>query len=112
MRKKIDQNIKLFLKFLSISDKIQRQSLLRTITDNQLQLLVEIIFNLIKGVLPVSTKTKRLLYLNKDNIRKVVEESIKKSVRKKRLIKINSDLPVIVQSFLKYESRVGSDTKT
>jgi len=90
---------------LSSCDKEQRKAILQTITDEQLRLLAEIVLNLLRGVIPTSTRTKNLLQSSKNNIRKVVEDSISKTLRRKRLAKISSEIPVILQSLLKYESR-------
>lgn len=111
MKKRLAKNNKLFLRFISTTDKDQRRAILRTLTDIQLQLLVEIIFNLIKGNLPLSVRNKQLLSQNKDNIRKIVTESISKQLRKKRLIKISEDIPIIVETFLRHESRVNTNVK-
>ena len=103
--KKLTLVNKSFLHFLSSCDKEQRKAVLKTTTDDQLKLLVEIVLNLLRGVIPTSTRTRNLLRSSKNNIRKVTEESISKTLRRTRLIKINSEIPVILHSFLKYESR-------
>jgi hypothetical protein len=102
--KKLTLANKSFLHFLSC-DKEQRKAILKTTTDDQLKLLVEIVLNLLQGVIPTSNRTKNLLRSNKNNIGKVVEDSTSKTLRRKRLAKISSEIPVILQSFLKYESR-------
>ena len=104
--KKLTLANKSFLHFLSSCDKEQRKAILKTTTDDQLKLLVEIILNLLRGVIPTSYRTKNLLRSNKNNIRKVVEDSTSKTLRRKRLAKISSEIPVILQSFLKYKSRI------
>ena len=92
-------------------EKNQREALIRTLTDQQLQILLEIIYNLIKGGIYISNKYKDMLATNKDNIRKVVEESISKRLRRKRLLKISGDLPIILQVFFKHESRTSFSAK-
>ena len=89
-----------FLHFLSSCHKEQRKAILQTTTDDQLKLLVEIVLNILRGVIPTSTRTRNLLRSNKSNIRKVVDDSISKTLRRKRLIKISSEIPVILLSFL------------
>lgn len=111
MKKRSQQNI-LFLKFLSSCEGEQRKSIIQTTTENQLRLLVEIIHNLVQGIIPIQTRNKQLLQLNKENIRKVVEVSVSIKLRRKRLININRDIPIIIQAFFKYESRIGLGQKT
>lgn len=103
--KKLTLVDKSFLHFLSLCDKEQRKVVLQTTTEDQLKILVEIVLNLLRGVIPPSTRTKNLPRSNKNGVRKVVEDSISKTLRRKRLIQISLELPVILQSFLKYESR-------
>ena len=105
MKKKLTLANKSFLHFLSSCDKEQRKAIMQTTTDDQLKLLVEIVLNILRGVIPTSTKTRNLLRSSKNNIRKVVEDSISKTLRRKRLAIISSEIPVILHSFLKYESR-------
>jgi hypothetical protein len=45
---------KSFLHFLSSCDKEQRKAILKTTTDDQLKLLVEIVLNLLRVVIPTS----------------------------------------------------------
>lgn len=103
--KKLTLANKSFLHFFSFCDKEQRKALLKTTTDDQLKLLVEIILNILQGVIPISTRTKKLLRSNKSSIRKVAEDSTSKALKRKRLAKISSEIPIILHSFLKYESR-------
>lgn len=111
MKRKLTANTKLSFKFLLVSEKNQRDALIRTLTDQQLQILVEIIYNLIKGGISISNKYKEMLTVNKGNIREVVEESISKRIMRKRLLKISGDLPIILQAFFKYESGTGASAK-
>lgn len=73
MKVKVTRDNRLFLIFLSVCDRRQRAAILQLLTESQLQLLVEIIWNFIKGTLPISKTAKRLLYLSKGSIRKVVQ---------------------------------------
>lgn len=111
MKTKLTTINRLFLNFLVDIDNNQRNAILKTLTNEQLQILVEIIYNLLKGSLPISKKYKDLLYPNKQAIRKVVDESISKHLRRKRLLKISNDLPIILRNFLKYESRINTHHK-
>ena len=111
MKKLTTQN-RLFLRFVASCSEEQRKVIIQTTTENQLQLLVEIIFNLIRGVIPIQANTKKLLQQNKVNVRKVVELAVSQNLRRKRLAKINNEIPVIIQAYLKYESRTDFINKT
>jgi hypothetical protein len=54
-----------FYIFLSSCDKEQRKTILQTTTDDQLKLLVEIVLNILRGVIPTSTRTRNLFRSNK-----------------------------------------------
>lgn len=111
MKKKLTRANGLVLKFLTVCDKNQRNIILRTLTDQQLQILVEIIYNLVKGGFHISKKYRDALSLKKTNIRSVIEESISKRLRRKRLLKISEVIPIILQAFFKYESGASISTK-
>jgi hypothetical protein len=55
-----------FLFFLSSCDKELRKAILKKTTDDQLKLLVEIVLYLLLGVIPTSSRTKKLLRSNKN----------------------------------------------
>lgn len=90
-----------------VCENKQRSALIKLLADEELGVIVEIIYNLIKGVIPISKKYKVTLSTNKSNIRKVVEQSITKHLRRKRLLKISGDLPIILRAFFKHEQGAG-----
>lgn len=102
---------KLYLKFLAFCDREQRKAIIRTSHDDQLKLLVEIIYNLLKGVISLSRNKTQLLTLDKNNIRKVVADSVSMNLRRKRLLKIVNNIPIIIQLYFKYEPGINLSSK-
>ncbi|CAC5376467.1 unnamed protein product [Mytilus coruscus] len=109
-RPRDEENI-IFIKFLITSTVSQRDILFWTVTDAQLQLLNEIIFNLPQGIIPISRRIKERLHVNNNKLRRVVQVSVARRVRKKRLIGISGDLPTVLRAFLNSEQRTDSRTK-
>lgn len=109
--RKVTLQDKCFLLFINSCGSEQRKAVLQVTNEHQLKLLVEIIFNLLKGIIPLPKHSKRQLSVNRPKIRRVIEESLQQRVRKIRLLKISNILPLIIQSYLKYESRIRSDNK-
>lgn len=99
-----------FVSFLSkISDK-QRQVLLLHLTRNQLQFVVEIVYNIAQGNIPVTNSEKTRLLRRKDDIRKVLTSELTRKQRTKRLLKISKLLPFVIDIYLNHESRNGFDS--
>jgi hypothetical protein len=65
--KEVDR--KSFVHFLLICSPQQFKYTLKTLTKNQLQVIVEIIFNMMKGICPISDKNETKQYKRKRLIR-------------------------------------------
>jgi len=92
-----------FLEFLSISPIYQRKILVLTLTDQQLKLLTEIIYNAAMDNIPISEEDKRKLTKYKLGIRKALAEGLSKKQRRKRLLNISSVIPVFIQNYLQWQ---------
>ena len=93
-----------FLNFISSTAISQLKSILKTLTQHQLQLLVEIIFNIIQGVIPISGSVKKRLAKHSKAIRNVVVKGLTLKQRRTRLESISVIIPVMIKSFFQYES--------
>ena len=97
--KKIQENIH-FLYVLVSSSKQQRESLIKTVSKSQLQALLEVIFNTLKGTVTLTTKNKELLSRYKKVIRKVVDPHTSLRQRRALLYKFSSIFIYIVKIVL------------
>jgi len=91
-----------FIQFLLMSSPQQYDYVLRTLTSNQLQVIVEIVFNVVKGTIPISDENKTTLMKRKRLIRGVLLKRISQQQRIYQLKKIRKLLPIIFQAFLTY----------
>lgn len=92
---------KTFVHFLLICSPQQLKFLLKTLTKAQLQVIVEIIFNVVKGV---CAKNKTVLYKRKRLIREVILPKLTPEQRKRRLRKLKRILPIFLEACLKHGS--------
>ena len=82
-----------FLHLLTCCPEHQRQFLLKTATPEQMHTLVQIVFNILHGNIPVSKEVKRNLKKHVDALVSLVESSVPcKKKRSKPLLKKVEDL--------------------
>lgn len=91
-----------FIQFLLMSSPQQYDYILRTLTSNQLQVIVEIVFNAVKGTIPISGENKTTLIKRKRLIREVLLKRIPQQHRINQLKKIRKLLPIFFQAYLTY----------
>jgi len=100
-----------FLQFISTADVQQVKLILKSLTTRQLQILIEIVFNIVKGVIPISDTVKKTLSKQTSSIRLLILDGISPKLRQKRLVKIVDILPLMIKQYFQYESRTDTDTK-
>jgi len=93
-----------FISFLIDVPRHQLISILKILTKEQLQTIIEIIYNVVQGVCPVSESNKSILNKNKYHIRKLVVKRSTLTERKRILLKLNNILPVFFKAFINYVS--------
>ncbi len=82
MSKLVKKHVAFFQLLSTTTSRIQRRILLDTITKEQLRALVEIVVNLLRGVLPITPSRKADLGKHKNLLRTIGDKSV--SLRKKR----------------------------
>lgn len=100
--KEVDR--KSFVHFLLICSPQQFEYTLKSLTKNQLQVIIEIIFNVMKGICPISDKNKTKLYKQKRLIREVILPKLTPEQRKHCLKKLKRVLPIFLEACLKHGS--------
>ena len=90
--------------FLSTANISQIKAIINTLNLRQQKILLEIIYNILQGVVPVTTGEKTKLFSLKKNIRNIIANSLS---TRTRLLKIVVLIPMLTKIFLKYES--GND---
>ena len=92
------------IQFLLTCSTQQLEFLLKTFTKDQLQVIMEIIYNVAKGVCPISDKNKTILMKRKRLIRAVLLPKLTPNQRKKGLQKIKKIFPIFLEASLRYGS--------
>jgi hypothetical protein len=93
--------------FLSTANISQIKAIINTLNLRQQKILIEIIYNILQGVVPVITGEKTKLFSLKKNIRNIIANSLSTRQRRIRLLKIVVLIPMLTKIFFKYES--GND---
>lgn len=96
-----------FIKLLALTHKTQRVQLLRTIDNQQFDILLEITFNILNGVCPLTKKEEINLRRNKASLRKLVDNKIAKRIKKQILLNIQRLLPILLSPVIRYFSQDG-----
>lgn len=82
---RVVKNNRGFLELLTCCPEHQRQFLLETATPQQMHALVQIIYNVLRGNIPVSEEDKRKMIPFKDAILNLAEPSIPYKTKKQTL---------------------------
>lgn len=93
-----------FILFLIDAPRHQLMSILKILTKEQLQAIIEIIYNVVQGVSPISESNKSILNKNKNLIRRLVAKRSTLSQRKKIVLKLRNILPIFFRAYINYVS--------
>jgi len=95
--------MKYLLDFLQFAPNEQRKIVIQTLSDEQLQLLIEIIYNVANDVIVISKSDENLLRRYKLGIRRTLVEGISRKQRRQRLLLISQLLPIFIKHYLKWQ---------
>lgn len=96
-----------FLRLLISSHVRQRRQLINTVSDEQLSVLIEAVYNVLQGVCPLSNKDKNNLSKNKKILRKFTDPKLSKRLKSTILRKIHHLIPVLLQPVIRYITQNG-----
>lgn len=102
-----EEKMKVFCMFLLMSSKEQFNYMLKSITKEQLQIILEILYNISNEIVMIPTEDKRKLKKYKINARKLLSSDLKWTSRRRLLWKIRLVVPIILQNYLKYVKRTS-----
>lgn len=91
-----------FLNFLLFAPQRQREIIVQTLTDEQLKLVMEIIYNVANDVIEIPKSDKTLLSRYKLGIRRTLVNGISKRKRRHRLVLVSKLLPIFIRNYLKW----------
>lgn len=93
---------KYFAHFLLNCSSQQFKYVLKTLTKDQLQIIIEIILNVTKGICPISDNDKTVLMKKKSLIRDVLLSRLTLTQRRQRLQKFKKLLPIFLKACVQY----------
>lgn len=96
--------MKWFVEFLQYASPLQRNAILQTLTNQQLKVVIEIIYNVVMNVIPIPDQDKRSLKKRKRDILRTLAKGISKQNRRRRLLSIGDIVQVFVRNYLKWQS--------
>ena len=76
--------------------------MMKTFTSKQLQVIVEIVYNVVKGICPISDADKTVLYKKKRLIRGILVPRLSQKRRIHQLRKIKKVLQIFLRAYLNY----------
>ena len=79
-----------FLQLLADCPAYQRQFLLKTATPQQLQALVQVLYNVLMGHIPISEENKRILLLYKNALLNLASPNVPYKTKKRVLVQEGS----------------------
>ncbi|CAH3192100.1 unnamed protein product, partial [Porites evermanni] len=98
-----------FLQLLAACPAYQRQFLLKTATPQQLHALVQVLYNLLMGHIPISEENKRVLLPYKDALLNMASPNVPFKTKKRVLVQEGSDFiedvlaPVLLSDLIEKE---------
>lgn len=96
-----------FLRLLSSSHVKQRRQLINTVSDEQLSVLTEAVYNVLKGVCPLSHINKNKLSKDRTILRKFTDPKLSKRLKITILKKNHNLLPELLRPVIKYIAQNG-----
>lgn len=101
----MDQSIRThapFLQLLQSTCPKQRQALLLTISDEQLQVLCEVVYNVYKGTLPLSRYYIDKLFRYKKDMESIIDRDVGRQTKVKLFVKDQVMLPWILKPLMTF----------
>jgi hypothetical protein len=96
-----------FLRLLCSSHIKQRRQLINTVSEEQLSVLTEAVYNVLKGVCPLSNADKNKLSKNKTLLRKFSDPKLSKRLKITILKKIQNLMPELLRPVIRYITHDG-----
>lgn len=90
----------------------QFDHVLKTLNRDQLQIIIDIIYNVVQGICKVSDDDKTKLKKKKTLIREVLLPRLTLVQRKRKLFSIRKLLPIILKACHRHGSRIDINSKT
>ena len=85
--------------------------MLRHLDVEQLRVLVEIVHNILQGIIPLTPPNRKRLGKYKQLIRRVTKQGLTQRVRLRALTRLFMLIPIFIKEYFRYDSGNGIDTE-
>lgn len=89
-----------FLHLLQTTTVKQRKAMLLSMTNEQLKVLCEVVYNVYKGTLPLSRYYINKLYRYKKDIQTIIDRDVEQKIKFELLVKNEAMIPWILKPLL------------
>ena len=96
--------------FLLNLSPIQRVKVIKVLGKTQITFLLEIIYNVMEGVCPISESDKIVIGKRKNLIRRLISTKVGVGQRKSILVRLDKYLPLFLKAYVQYVTRTDSDS--
>ena len=104
MARNIEKHLPLF-RLLVDTTEDQRQALVKTFTPSQLRVVLEAIYNVLRGTCPVTDKVKKALYQQRRFIRRVISKDLTRQQQHRQLLRHRELLPLLLTPVIEFLKR-------
>ena len=105
MAESIRKHLPLLMLLVDASEA-QTQAILKTLNPVQLRVVLEAIYNVLRGTCPVSDKFKKKLYQRRRIIRRLVSKDLTHQQQQRLLVKHRTLLPLLLRPVIEFLSKV------
>lgn len=105
MARTIQKHLPLF-KILAESSDAQRSAILKTLSPAQLRVVLEAIYNVLRGTCAISDKLKKKLHQHRRIIRLLVSKDLTRQQQQRLMIKHRTLLPLLLKPVIEFLSKL------
>lgn len=95
------------LSVLVTATEAQTQALLKTLNPVQLRVVLEAIYNVLRGTCPISDKLKKNLYQHRRIIRRLVAKDLTRPQQQRLLVKHRRLLPLLLRPVIEFLAKTS-----
>lgn len=101
MAQRVEKHLAL-LHLLAETTDTQRLAIIKTFSPSQIRVVLEAIYNVLRGTCPVSDKARKALYHQRVTIRRLVSKDLSSQQRQRLLIRHSKLLPLLFKPVLEF----------
>lgn len=96
MARKVEKHLDL-IRLLVDTTESQRLAIVQTLSPTQIKILIEAIYNVLRGTCPISDSIKKSLFQKKEIIRRLVTKDLTDQQQRRLLVRHRAVLPLLLK---------------